>query len=532
MRVLPPVVGDVTTSEVRVHKALTALRTPGFALHSLNLPEHATKLTAEIDFLVVFDDTVLVIEVKGGAVAQRSGMWTYSSAKGVITSPEGPFKQAQSAMHALRARVREDLDRALESRINWATLIITPDAELPSSQEWRPESHLGHTRWAGGAGLGAALTRAADAWRGRALSSPLTDAEQQRLLTFLRRDFEAVPSLATQAGLFATELARLTDEQLDRLDIIADSPRVLCQGGAGSGKTLLAIETAKRWRSEGRSVAFVCRSAVLAGFVRARLDGSGTRVLTSAELENAGPFDALVVDEGQDLMSMAVLVQLDAAVRGGLEDGRWTVFYDANRQAHLYDGFDPDALELLRGRGVVTPRLTRNCRNTRRIVQYSQLASGADIGVATAGEGPVVATVAPDGREGEARLLDRWIRDLRGQQVRDDQITVVSLHGDWDRSAARLTKRARADELHIYRDSDPKAWPPVGISWISARDVKGLENDFVAVIDVEGVESDPNLDRIYVATTRARVGLWVALTAAQASTLIARASTMSSGGKE
>ncbi|WP_062529111.1 nuclease-related domain-containing DEAD/DEAH box helicase [Demequina rhizosphaerae] len=530
MRVLPPVIGDATTSEARVHAALSQLRLAGFALHSLNLPEHATKLTAEIDFLVVYADTVLVVEVKGGSVSQQSGIWTYRSQHGTITSSEGPFRQAQSAMHALRARVRDDLDRSLEARINWATLVITPDADLPVSQEWRPESHLGHTRWAGGAGLGAALTRVADAWRGRSSCAALTEADEQKLLNFLRRDFEAVPSLGAQAGLLSAEMARLTNEQLERLDIIADSERVLCQGGAGSGKTLLGIETAKRWRMEELSVAFVCRSEILASFVRLRLAGSGASVLTIAELSDAGPFDAVVVDEGQDIMNMRSLQVLESAVRGGLDNGRWTIFYDANRQAHLYDDFEPEVLELLQGRGVVTPRLTRNCRNTRRIVEYSQFTTGADIGVATAGEGPSVVTVAPDGSEGEARLLDRWIRDLRGQQVQDRQITIVSLRGEWASSSARLTKRARAGEVVLYPSASADQWPPTGLSWVSATDVKGLENDFIAVIDVEGVDSDPNLDRLYVATTRARVGLWIALTKDQANAIVARAAALNSGG--
>ena len=92
-----------TTAELRVHAALAALDIHGVALHSLLLPEHQYKLTAEIDFVLVLENALLVVEVKGASVACREGLWTYFDRQGHSrTSREGPFQQANSAMYALR----------------------------------------------------------------------------------------------------------------------------------------------------------------------------------------------------------------------------------------------------------------------------------------------------------------------------------------------------------------------------------------------------------------------------------------------
>src|SRR3954463_8171015 len=98
----------VTTSERRVFDALASGATRGAALHSLNLPTHAYKLTSELDFVLVLDELVLVVEVKGAQVSCSSGLWTYKDRSGHFRqSREGPFQQAASGMYALRNRLRQ-----------------------------------------------------------------------------------------------------------------------------------------------------------------------------------------------------------------------------------------------------------------------------------------------------------------------------------------------------------------------------------------------------------------------------------------
>jgi superfamily II DNA or RNA helicase len=66
------------------------------------------------------------------------------------------------------------------------------------------------------------------------------------------------------------ELLRLTDEQMRILDLLRDTKRLVVRGGAGSGKTLLALEKATRLVRDGKYVLLLCCSIPLAQWLQTR----------------------------------------------------------------------------------------------------------------------------------------------------------------------------------------------------------------------------------------------------------------------
>lgn len=64
----------------------------------------------------------------------------------------------------------------------------------------------------------------------------------------------------------------LTEEQAHVLDLVASHNRVEIRGGAGSGKTWLAMEKARRLAMEGKRVALICYSRGLAEYLSRRVD--------------------------------------------------------------------------------------------------------------------------------------------------------------------------------------------------------------------------------------------------------------------
>ena len=78
LKMIPAELSDcdtaTTSSERRVFEALAASDIPGTALHSLNLPTHQYKLTSELDFVLLLEEMVLVVEVKGAQVSCNGGM--------------------------------------------------------------------------------------------------------------------------------------------------------------------------------------------------------------------------------------------------------------------------------------------------------------------------------------------------------------------------------------------------------------------------------------------------------------------------
>jgi len=48
-----------------------------YILHSLGLPKHQTKIYGEIDFIIVCNRGIACLEIKGGRVECRNGIWFY-----------------------------------------------------------------------------------------------------------------------------------------------------------------------------------------------------------------------------------------------------------------------------------------------------------------------------------------------------------------------------------------------------------------------------------------------------------------------
>ena len=106
LRLLPTTVlnPDTPDGERYVRSLLAAVpASPGaFAVHSLNLPEHAYKRYGEVDFVVADQRGLLVLEVKGGIVRHSGGVWSFENGRGQARKrSEGPHRQAESGVHAL-----------------------------------------------------------------------------------------------------------------------------------------------------------------------------------------------------------------------------------------------------------------------------------------------------------------------------------------------------------------------------------------------------------------------------------------------
>src|SRR3954470_16106556 len=117
MEMTPPTCAkSASDAEQRVFALLerTDLGQHARAYHSLNISEHEYKLVGEIDFVLLLPEGLYVLEVKGGGVALRNGVWEYTDRYGrTHKKSEGPFRQGRSAMFSLRTRVNDDLPKVV-----------------------------------------------------------------------------------------------------------------------------------------------------------------------------------------------------------------------------------------------------------------------------------------------------------------------------------------------------------------------------------------------------------------------------------
>ncbi len=72
---------------------------------------------------------------------------------------------------------------------------------------------------------------------------------------FLRPEFDVAVPLHVQLDELGERVAAMTEDQMRMLDVVDANPRVICSGGAGTGKTFLALELARSWTTRPASLA-------------------------------------------------------------------------------------------------------------------------------------------------------------------------------------------------------------------------------------------------------------------------------------
>ncbi|NGO68658.1 nuclease-related domain-containing DEAD/DEAH box helicase [Streptomyces boncukensis] len=514
MRIIPSEISSTTDSRAErgVFAALKSITdNESVALHSVHLPEHDRKRVGELDFVVIRPDMLLYIEVKGGRVLQQDGKWYFGPTGREGTAKESPFAQANGGMHVLDKLVGSHVGNLRNHGVPSGYLVITPDVDLDPTTEFKPEQYLGRSAYDGGRGLATGLDRAARFWlkQNRWAHTPVSSSMRAKILQAIRPDFDRVPNLQSRLTHLDATFERLTSEQMDKLDELESNKRLVWTGGAGTGKTFLGAEAARRKSVRG-SVLFTCESTTLATHLTGLLADHGITVLPFERIDEVlgRRFDHLIVDEAQDLMSYTSLDTLDRLVEGGLADGQWIFMLDQNNQVLTPETYDPEALKYLLDLGMVVGPMKWNCRNTTQIVKQVQRYTGANLGVASEAEGAPVRYEEVHDAHSEATALDAYMNDLAQEGVSPRDVTLLSASGDWESSSARLSQRAAKTErfTEIVGTTHTKHRP----TWSSIADFKGHESRVVCLIDLEPEQLDDRLDALYVAWTRARAQLWVA----------------------
>lgn len=491
-----------SNAENRVARLLAEvdLGEPATCFYSVHLPRHEYKRMSEIDFLIAVEGLLLVVEVKGGRLARRDGLWTFTDRFGdVHEKREGPFDQARTARFALEKSMKERLPGL---QIDYGWVVVTPDQTLGPDLEWEAAEYIGQQHMTI-TGMESALRAGIRHWRAKCRHrhhSARHDVEG-----LLRPDFDRVLKPSLLSGSLEREYIRLATDQYDSLRGSEINPRIFVTGGAGSGKTLLAVETAKRAAQDGSSVLLTCRSRAVIDVMRSGLDGSSINCIPYDETIGLSPVDVLVVDEGQDLTTVADFLHLDELVAGGIEHGRWRMFSDPNNQLNVDGGYDP-AVAAEFCRHAARYHLPYNCRNTKPVVTQTQLVTGADLGVARVGEGPNVEFREYATDADAAKLIDAHLKTLRKDEVSLADVAIITLRDSTDDSAAVLTKAYRRGQItggDVLRARDETA------VLTTARQMKGLEVAHVLLIDIDDLSAQGQIARLYVGMTRPRISLWM-----------------------
>ena len=334
----------------------------------------------------------------------------------------------------------------------------------------------------------------------------------------------------------------LRDQQKPVLQLTALNPRVIVSGGAGTGKTLIAMEVARRAAESGRRVAFLCFNQLVGDWVSRRMEqdsaalpnlvaGRAIRVmarltgleipenpspaywetelpdlleerLTDPDLKAVAAFDYLVLDEAQDLLSRPRLWEcVSQFLLGGLDRGSFALFGDFDNQVLAEKNVMQQTLSDLES--AVRPtswRLTENCRNYQIVgdtaVSLSGLGKSVYTGYLRAGGG--VQNYDISFYEHERAQLDKlgqWLQEFRAKGYKPSEITLLSFRSEETSAALRL--RNEGFKLR-------PAWSAGEFTgYASVHAFKGMENKVVILTDVALGDRDFDRYLFYTGMTRA-----------------------------
>lgn len=504
-------------------------------LHSVGLARHVTKPWSEIDFVLIGPPGIFCLEVKGGRVARKDGFWSFTDRCGVThNKQEGPFEQVGKSSSALYAFLRDELPKTATAVLGYGCAF--PDIVF-NLQEPDILPEIVYDERDGFRSFTDYINRLAKYWQTRlGRSGVLSVIDREQLLKCIRPDFDFRPSLAHRAQEINAELIKLTQEQYDALDLLADNDRVLIRGGAGTGKTLLAIEEAKRGARSGLKVLYCCFNRLLAREVAKLIntipnlfastlhalmfdlirDGALLRELPDAcqedlltkfypdlacrallELKDSAQYDVLVLDETQDLLLPSYVDVLDLLLKGGLKTGRWRAFYDPKQD--LFDK-GPGRIRVLLALQPARAALTLNCRNTQPIAVHVSLLSGFDLQQTLQVAGPDVEIAFYRDRNKQYREIGLAIRRILSDGIPAEEIALLLPH---KYSPEELRVRARLPCPVVDLIASPQISGAIGACTISA--FKGLERDVVFLIDLENVDQPHMSELLYVGASRPRV---------------------------
>ena len=562
---LPDVVAQGTTrSEADVFDLIKSAEDSEnyYCLHSVGIERHARKDYAEVDFVVVGPAGIFCLEVKGGQVLRKDGQWEIGWPGNTYTSAEGPFKQAQGTRWPLAKEVGKRLGMNLRRNavIGWG--VVFPDIifkendfegskEVVFDQRDRPNSFIKFIERLEN------YARRRISETGNTQPGKLGPNRIKKIIDCLRGDFDVVVSLKGLISESERELIALSADQYQVLDFALhdDNPRILCEGAAGTGKTLIALEAARRLSSQSNRVLFLCFNENLAEFLKNEVTAIGSGAFVSTvygylgeiirkggfsqqlsdahrklkgadlfltaypalfdeaatelmSLENFPVFDVLIVDEGQDILNAPIMNCLHLLLDGGLSEGNWIIFLDGKLQSDVYGRKEQKVQQHLLSFQPSTLLLRENYRNPKAIVAEMCALTNTSEPICKRNLVSHVDYRCFDNEKMQGKKLRALLVELLHEGVSPERITILSTREKQESLVFRQPPDVGKPIRFLDRSETETSENTITATSVSA--FKGLENEVIILTDLPDLDSLSSWERsiLYVGMTRARTRLY------------------------
>ncbi len=517
-------------------------------LHSVCIAKHVTQSQGEADFVVVIPGSgVFALEVKGGRISPEDGRWYSIDRNDEKYLIKNPVEEASNAAHSFSDFVRAEDTTGRLSYLLFGFGVVFPDTTVHgefTSAEIADEQISDCDDCLNPESLKASLLRLADFWRRhRVAAVKLPDAAQcAGIVRLLRPNHTGRVALRSIIRSVENQVVELTENQQDIFETIQDNDRCVVRGGAGTGKTIIALHYAKQLAQEERRTGFFCYNRQLSEHLTANVRqtdkficGSYTEYMESV-VKQAGmmpeglddpevrdryyledlprlfmdacielelpPFECLLLDEAQDLMTGPYLESLDFILHKGIAGGRWYFFMDAEKQNLYHQRKSEDVLALLEERGAhYTKCLLRdNCRNSVAIIEKVDAIFGTRTRHRHNDErGADVVLKTYKRPADQPALLESILDTLEKEQIPGEQIVILS-PVVFSKSAASEISGHSVSTLREEKNA---------VFFSTIHRFKGLESPVVILTDIDTLDYELKQSLLYVGMTRAKSALFI-----------------------
>ena len=479
-------------------------------------------LESETDFVIFHPKKGLIcLEAKAGQVKYENGYWLYGSGKAM--KHNGPYIQAKRNKWNLRDYM---VEHGLEYECNNCKKLHAvwfpdvPEANfkgesLPGEGDIRitlTSDSFGH------------IQECIDnifAFEGQdRCTTNLSEKSVQKILErVLAPSFNLISLQQIEQERNKNVFKRMLREQVALLNYLEEQNNAIINGLAGTGKTVMAVEKARRHSEKDEKVLFLCYNAFLNEHLRETYPYPHVSYYTVAGLsqklcekvdykalqeklmqmflEGTFPYQHVIIDEGQDFGKEEIdeveIIELlrENAIENEERNGTFYLFYDKNQmvQSKKAPKYIEDADCKL--------TLYRNCRNTENIALTSLRLLGSDKAPklypdAVMGDLPEIGFCAT--KEDVVTLLNAEIDKYIDAGY--NSITILTCKTEENSIIADCCKNSKYNYKRGY------------VKFTTCRKFKGLESDVIIVVDIDkDTFEDEGEQLMYVGTSRARFKL-------------------------
>ena len=498
--------------------------------------EENKRVDSECDFLV-FDPSFgfLTIEVKGGiGIEVENGKWFLNeySDRYVQSRRElkcSPYEQAEKSMRHFYNYFADEFHQSFNGVYGFAVAFprYTIDSALSADAPVELTIDIEDMQ-----NLGKRINEIFHYWRNRRnINVPFSPDQKTRFISTINKRIALSAAAGALIQIKEKEFSKIDFVQDAILDVLYHYHQVRILGGAGTGKTFIAIKKAIRDIKAGKNVLFLCCNEELSAFVKEKV--SSTDLIDfrtyeelmrdivgdqfdSAEINENGNrncfdlvaeahpklYDSIIVDEGQDFdADMGLTVRL--LLRDDINSSLY-VFYDINQNVFEHKVDNAFAIDY-------PPFILRyNIRNTGCIYKCAVDTTG--LGADTIAN--QLLGVEPDIRQYNSVLqgikgLSNIVTRLTTKEFVSTKSIVILSDEPFEKSILATEERVGAFDISF---NDLKEIRDTEICFKTAEDFKGLEADIVIYLKnvYPGIErAEMEKRKEYVALTRARYYLYV-----------------------